>query len=102
MDKYAVLNDEQVNSFLDQGYLIVRDCLDLTIAHRWMDEAYTRLGYDKNDPSTWVKDIIWMDHQNQMPIGELAPKAWAAILDVVGGEARLETQVMGKPKTHFS
>jgi hypothetical protein len=102
MGKYAALNDEQVNSFLDQGYLIVRDCLNLTIANRWMDEAYTRLGYDKNDPSTWVKDIIWMDHQNQMPIGELAPKAWAAILDVVGGEARLETQVMGKPKTHFS
>jgi hypothetical protein len=102
MGKYVVLNDEQVNSFLDRGYLIVRDCLDLTVADRWMDEAYTRLGYDKHDPSTWVKDIIWMDHQNKMPIRELAPKAWAAILDVVGGEDRLETQIMSKPKTHFS
>ena len=102
MGKLTFLNDEQVNSFLDKGYLIVHDCLDLSIASRWMDEAYTRLGYDKNDPGTWAKDIIWMDHQNKMPIRELAPRAWAAILDVVGGEERLETQVMGKPKTHFS
>src|ERR1700680_2310626 len=96
MGKFAVLNDEQVNSFLDKGYLIVRDCLDLAVAKRWTDEAYTRLGYDQQDPSTWFKEIIWMDHQNKMPIRELAPKAWAAILDVVGGEDRLETQVMTK------
>ena len=43
-----------------------------------------------------------MDHQNKLPISDVAPQAWAAILDVVGGQERLETQVMGKPKTHFS
>ena len=102
MGNYKVLSDEQVQSFMDQGYLIVKDCLDRDVANRWIDEAYVRLGYDPHDPSTWEKDIIWMDHQNQMPVREIAPKAWAAILDVVGGEERLETQVMGKPKTHFS
>ncbi len=102
MSQYAVLNDQQIQSFLDKGYLIVPDCLDLSIANQWIDEAYTRLGYQKNVPASWEKDIIWMDHQNQKPIRELAPKAWDAILDVIGGEARLETQVMSKPKTHFS
>src|SRR6266540_1972025 len=95
MGHYRVLNDEQVQSFLDKGYLVVRDCLDHEIANRWIDEVYERLGYKKDDPSTWEKDIIWMDHKNQLPVHQVAPKAWDAILDVIGGEGRLETQVMG-------
>src|SRR5436190_12942957 len=102
MSKYQVLTDEQVQSFLDKGYLVVKNCLVRNIADSWIDQAYERLGYDKNDPGTWSKDIVWMDHKNQLPVREVAPKAWAAILDVVGGEQRLETQVMGKPLGHFS
>jgi ectoine hydroxylase-related dioxygenase (phytanoyl-CoA dioxygenase family) len=102
MDNYRVLTEEQVQSFLDKGYLVVPDCLDSDIANRWIDEAYERLGYDKDDPSTWQKDIIWMDHKNQLPVHELAPKAWAAILEVVGGEDRLEPQVMQIESKHFS
>jgi len=102
MGQFAVLTDAQVQSFLNKGYLVVKDCLDLNVARRWIDQAYERLGYDPRAPSTWENDIVWMDHQNKMPVSDIAPKAWAAILDVVGGQARLETLVMGKPKTHFS
>lgn len=102
MSKYNVLTEAQVQSFLDKGYLVVHECLDVTIANRWIDEAYARLGYDKDNPATWQKDIIWMDHKNQLPVRELAPKAWAAILDVVGGEDRLESQVMQIESKHFS
>jgi ectoine hydroxylase-related dioxygenase (phytanoyl-CoA dioxygenase family) len=102
MGSYNVLTDEQVQSFLDKGYLVVHDCLDTDVANRWVDEAYERLGYDKNNPATWQKDIIWMDHKNQLPVCELAPKAWNAILDVVGGEERLEPQVMQIDSKHFS
>jgi hypothetical protein len=97
-----VLNNEQVQSFLDNGYLVVHDCLDQSIANRWIDEAYIRLGYDPSNPTTWQKDIIWMDHKNQMPVRQLAPKAWGAILDVVGGEDHLETQIMGLGPGHFT
>lgn len=102
MGGYRILNDEQVQSFLDNGYLVVHDCLDLDTANRWIDQAYTRLGYDRDDPSTWEKDIVWMDHLNQVPVPSIAPKAWDAILDVVGGEDRLETQVMGLGPGHFT
>jgi ectoine hydroxylase-related dioxygenase (phytanoyl-CoA dioxygenase family) len=102
MSNYKVLTQEQVQSFLDKGYLVVSDCLNTNIANRWIDEAYERLGYDRDDPSTWQKDIIWMDHKNQLPVRELAPKAWDAILDVVGGEERLESQVMQIDSKHFS
>ena len=102
MNKYKILTDAHVQSFLDKGYLIVKDCLDLNVASRWIDEAYNRLGYRKDDPRTWEKDIVWMDHKNQMPVREIAPKAWDAILDVVGGEDRLETQVMHIGPGHFT
>ena len=102
MGKYRVLTDEQVQSFLDNGYLIVHDAVDIGIANRWIDDAYDRLGYSKTDPNTWKKDIIWMDHQNQLLVPQVAPKAWDAVLDVVGGEDRQERQVMGIESGHFT
>jgi hypothetical protein len=82
---------------------VVHDSLERDIAANWIDQAFQRLGYDKNDPSTWTTDIVWMDHKNQLPIREVAPKAWAAILDVVGGEDRLETEVLRLPESgHFT
>jgi Phytanoyl-CoA dioxygenase (PhyH) len=102
MGNYKVLTEAQIQSFLDKGYLVVHDCLDTDIANRWIEEAYERLGYDKHDPSTWQKDIIWMDHKNQLPVRDLAPKAWTAILEVVGGEGRLESRVMQIESKHFS
>lgn len=103
MGKYRVLTDQQVQSFLDDGYLVVKDCLDPEFAKRWIDEGYRRLGYDPNDPSTFVKDIIWMDHHNEVPIRDISPKAWAALLDVVGGEDRLQDQILYLPQSgHFT
>ena len=102
MGNYRVLTEAQIQSFLNKGYLVVKDCLDTSIANRWIDEAYERLGYDKHNPATWQKDIVWMDHKNQLPVPELAPKAWEAILEVVGGEDRLEKEVMQIDSKHFS
>lgn len=102
MGKYRVLTDEQVQSFLDKGYLVVRDAVNLDISNRWIEQAYDRLGYSKTDKSTWQKDIVWMDHFNKLPVREIAPKAWDALLDVVGGEDRIETQVMGIEGGHFT
>jgi len=63
--KYKVLTEEQVQSFLDKGYLVVKGCFDAAFAKGWTDQAFTRLGYDPDDDSTWEKEIIWMDHANQ-------------------------------------
>ena len=102
MSKYRVLSEEQVQSFLNNGYLVVRDCVDVDVANRWIDEAYGRLGYDRNNPDTWEKDLVHMDHKNFMPVREVAPKAWGALLDVIGGEDRLEPTVMRIESAHFT
>ena len=98
MSQYKVLSDQQVQSFMDKGYLVVKDCIDFKLANEWIDGGYRRLGYDRNDPATWQKEIIWMKHANEMPVRRMAPRAWDAILDVVGGEDRLETIVRLPPE----
>jgi hypothetical protein len=103
MGKYRVLTDEHVQSFLDKGYLVIKGALDPARAQPWIDRAYARLGYSPTDPSTWAKDIVWMDHENHALVRDMAPKAWDAILDVIGGEERLETEVYEMPNTgHFT
>jgi len=102
MPTYQILTDADVDSFLQNGYLRLSDCLDLDVANRWIDHVYERLGYDPDNPATWETDIVWMDHANELPVKDVAPKAWAAICDVVGGEDRLETKVMCIESNHFT
>lgn len=84
MADYKVLSEDQVQQFIEKGYLLVKGCLDPELAERWTDQAYTRLGYVKGDPATWEKDLVWMYPENRLPIKEISEKAWGAICDVVG------------------
>ncbi len=103
MSQYRVLTAENVQTFLDKGYLVVKGALDPAQAQPWIDRAYARLGYNPTDPATWEKDIVWMDHENRALVRDLSPIAWDALLDVLGGEERLETKVMEMPPTgHFT
>lgn len=102
MSKYKVLTDKHVQSFLDNGYLIVNDAVNLAVANAWIANAYVRLGYDPKDPSTWVRGLVHMDHANSLPVKDVAPKAWDALMDVIGGEDRLETDVMHIKGGHFT
>jgi|SRR5579859_1524266 len=101
MNSFGTLTDEQVQSFLKKGYVIVRDCIDLSIANRWIAHAYQRLGYDPQDPSTWTEGIVWMHHEQEIPIRQIAPKAWGAIVDAVGGEERIETKIWRAPQNLY-
>ena len=101
MDGYRTLTGGQVQSFMHKGYFIVRDCIDLSIANRWIGEAYTRLGYDPNDPATWTEGIVWMHHEKEIPIRQIAPRAWDAIVEAVGGEARIETKIWRAPQNLY-
>jgi len=96
------MTDSELQHFYDHGYVVLKDCLDLTLAQQWIDRAYQRLGYSPTDPSTWQKDILWMDHESQLPVAKAAPKAWEALLTLIGGADRLETQVMGIESAHFT
>jgi hypothetical protein len=91
---YKALTEEQVDQFITKGYFTLKGCIDPELARRWTDRAYDRLGYDPHDSRTWEKDLVWMYPENSIPIKEVSPLAWQAICDVVGGQERIENQVM--------
>ncbi len=100
--QYQVLTPEQRRHFIEHGYVRVPGCVDRSLAKRWTDEAYQRLGYDPSDRATWTKDIVWMDRHNIAPIRDISPKGWGALCDVCGGADRIDTRVMEIESKHFT
>jgi len=50
---------------------------------------WIRLGYKSDDPSTWKAERVNMPHHKSEPVKTFAPKAWAAMCELVGGQERL-------------
>jgi hypothetical protein len=86
---HRILDDEQVAHFLDRGYVVVHDCFSREAAEEYTSTIWTRLGYDRDDRSTWAEPAIHLPVHREMDIREFAPKAWAAVCDLVGGEDRV-------------
>ena len=102
MNRYEVLTDPQAKHFLENGYVIIEDCLDRSLAAEWTRRAFARLGYDPANPDTWEEEIVWMDRESIVPVKEISPKAWGAICDVIGGEDRIEEETKRIEGNHFT
>jgi hypothetical protein len=86
---YRVLTDDQVRHFIDKGYVVIHDCFSRQAAEEYTETIWTRLGYDRDDPSTWAESSIHMPTHRNVDVREFAPKAWAAVCDLAGGEDRI-------------
>ncbi len=98
----TTLTQDEIQHFIENGYVVLKGCIDRSLAEQWTDHAFERLGYDKHDPTTWEKDIVWLDHANKAPVKDIAPRAWGAICDIVGGEDRIDPTLRRIPSTHFT
>jgi hypothetical protein len=87
--RYQVLTDEQAEQFLNEGHVVIPDCFSRDQARQWTDRAFVRLGYDRNDPSTWEQGRVHMPRMETWEIKDFAPEAWAAMGDLLGGEDRI-------------
>ena len=83
------LSSQQRAQFLQEGCLKVASGLSTELMQSWVEGVLQRLGYDKTPQN--MEPIIWMNHHNQAPIKQIAPAAWEAICEIVGGEDRIET-----------
>lgn len=86
---YKTLTESDVTHFVERGHIVLRNCFPRELAEEWTDFAYKRLGYAPNDPTTWAVPRIHLPSMNRAPIQEIAPRAWEAICDLLGGEDRL-------------
>ncbi|KAL0931885.1 uncharacterized protein CTRU02_212838 [Colletotrichum truncatum] len=82
------LTEAQKEHFKAKGWLKLSNCFTKDQAEWVTKDVWTRLGMDPNDKSTW-KHRTNMPHHRTFDCSEFAPKAWAAICEVCGGEDRI-------------
>ena len=87
------LSNEEIDHFVQFGFVQVSDCFDRNFAKRWTDEAYGRLGYDPNDPATWEKPIVHMPGDARLVVKDFSPKAYSVICQLLGGADRIQENI---------
>ncbi|KAJ5946347.1 hypothetical protein N7454_003186 [Penicillium verhagenii] len=84
------LSPEQVAHFMQHGYVRVPGCFSRDKAAVWTADLWTRLGFSPTDKATWSTECTHMPEHKEEPVKTFAPKAWAAICELLGGEERIE------------
>ena len=87
--EYKYLSGDQVEHFMTYGWVSIPHCFTKQQAHEWTKDLWKRLGYDENDRSTWALEKINMPALNCIDSRDFVPKAWGAICELCGGEARI-------------
>ncbi|KAI1435498.1 dihydrofolate reductase-like domain-containing protein [Xylaria sp. CBS 124048] len=86
----ASLTEAEKEFFLEHGYLRLRNCFTREQSDEVCENVWTRLGMDPNDKSTWIRERTNMPSHRTFDASKFAPKAWAAICELCGGEERIE------------
>lgn len=86
MSNYKHLSDQQINSFVNDGFVVIRDCFNAEQAQWFIKDIWTRLGYDPDDVSTWKEEKINMPSHKKSPGQKLAPEAWGAMCELVAAK----------------
>ncbi|KAG0646190.1 hypothetical protein D0Z07_8076 [Hyphodiscus hymeniophilus] len=108
---YKVLTTEDVDFFMENGYVIIHDCFGDEFANLVLKDIWVRLGMDPNDKSTWlfeksfppeefgpgmyewtIPNTLSSTYHRKFDPREWAPKAWDAVCDLVGGEERIDME----------
>ncbi|KAL7627026.1 hypothetical protein AAE478_003802 [Parahypoxylon ruwenzoriense] len=85
----APLTQEQKDFFLAHGYLKLENCFTREQAASMTEGVWTRLGMSATDKSTWTKERTNMPSHRTFDAATFAPRAWAAICELCGGEERV-------------
>jgi hypothetical protein len=82
------LTSEQIEHFLARGFVTVRGGIDVGPARQALDEAWIRLGYDRDDRRTWTEKWVHLANRPWLDARTAAPAAWRAATELVGGPER--------------
>ena len=84
-----VLTQADIDHFLQHGWIKLSNCFTQEQSDKVTATVWTRLGMDPNDKSTWHTLRTNMPAHNHFEASEFAPKAWAAIGELLGGEDKI-------------
>ncbi|KAK5169180.1 uncharacterized protein LTR77_006489 [Saxophila tyrrhenica] len=83
------LTEEQKQFWLENGFIKIPKCFSREKSDAWTNSFWTRIGAEPNDKSTWPTEKINMPGHSVVPAKQFAPKAWAAMCELVGGEDKV-------------
>ena len=84
-NNYKHLTPEDAEHFLTHGWLHVPGAIKPEYL-AWADDLWDRIGYDKDDKSTWHSEYLHLPRHREVPAEEFAPEAWAKTVEICGGE----------------
>lgn len=90
MLEYKHLSKEERDHFVEHGWLKVENAIDPKYMKEWMADFWVRLGYDKDDKSTWSEEYLKQPRHREAPAPEFCPEAWAKMCEIVGGEDKID------------
>ncbi len=93
LKRYQILQDADIDHFLQRGFVRVSECFTRAFAQEKIEHAFKRLGYDPSDPETWNRASAFLPNESFFHMEEAAPKAFAAACDLVGGTDRISSPV---------
>jgi len=88
---YNYLSDEQIKQFLDKGYIRISEAFTKEQAAWMLKDVWVRLGANPNDKSTWPMKTH-LPRQRSVLVKDFAPKAWGAIVDLLGDESIIDAR----------
>ena len=89
------LSDSQLEEFYSHGFVTLRSCFSCEWCKQQVDRAWLRLGLDPEQPESWPAKRIHMPTIERFEVKEVAPAAYAAAMELVGGEERAQGWIWG-------
>ncbi|MCX5661983.1 MAG: hypothetical protein NTW19_20075 [Planctomycetota bacterium] len=85
-----VLTDAQLEQFYSHGLITLERVLPPDFCEAEVKKAWVRLGIDEHDRSTWSFTRTNMPVLDRFDFPAVAPRAWDAICDLLGGPERVQ------------
>ncbi|HYE07608.1 MAG TPA: hypothetical protein VEL07_18970 [Planctomycetota bacterium] len=85
----GVLSAAEIERFERFGFIKLDQVLDPAVIARCADRFWTRVGYDRHDPSTWREARMHLPVHEDFAVRDVAPRAYHAMLELCGGAERV-------------
>lgn len=83
------LTEAQKEHFRTHGFVHMKNCFTREQADHALGDVWTRLGMDPDNKDTWTALRTNMPHHGTFDAASFAPKAWAAVCELCGGEDKI-------------
>lgn len=89
-NNYKHLTTHEVEHFLTKGWLLVPGAIREDYIDKWMKDFWVRVDYDEHNKSTWHSEYMHLPRHREVPAEDFAPEAWNKIVEICGGEDRID------------